>query len=84
MSTSSDTAPGFATPSFSGEFKVVEQRVVAEKHLKLKLSLNGTVFEAMRFGSPDALNTSIGAVFRASINEFRGNATLQLMLDHTM
>ncbi len=75
---------GFAAPSFTGEFKVVEQRVVGEKHLKLKLSLDGTVFEAMRFGSPDALNTSIGAVFRPSINEFRGNTTLQLMLDHTM
>ncbi len=75
---------GFAAPSFTGEFKVVEQHVVGEKHLKLKLSLDGTVFEAMRFGSPDALNTSIGAVFRPSINEFRGNTTLQLMLDHTI
>ena len=75
---------GFAAPSFTGEFKVVEQRVVGEKHLKLKLSLNGTTFEAMRFGSADPLNASIGAVFRPSINEFRGNTTLQLMLDHTM
>ena len=74
---------GFAAPSFTGEFKVIEQRVVGEKHLKLKLSLDGTIFEAMRFGSPDALNTSIGAVFRPSINEFRGAATLQLVLDHT-
>jgi len=74
---------GFAAPSFTGEFKIIEQRVVGEKHLKLKLSLAGTTFEAMRFGSPDALNTNIGAVFRPSINEFRGAATLQLVLDHT-
>jgi len=36
----------------------------------------------MRFGSPDSLPASIDAVFRPSINEFRGNRTLQLILDH--
>jgi len=61
---------------------VVEQRVVGEKHLKLKLAIGNTSFEAMRFGSPDSLPASIDAVFRPSINEFRGNRTLQLILDH--
>jgi len=74
---------GFAAPSFTGAFKVIEQKVVGEKHLKLKLSLNGTTFDAIRFGSADALNTSIDAVFRPSINEFRGAKTLQLTIDHT-
>ena len=73
---------GFAAPSFTGHFRVLEQRVVGQKHLKLKLSLGGTTFEAMRFGSGDALNSSIDAVFRPSINEFRGQATLQLTLDY--
>jgi len=73
---------GFSAPSFTGNFRVLEQRVVGQKHLKLKLSLGGTTFEAMRFGSGDSLNTSIDAVFRPSINEFRGNATLQLVLDY--
>ena len=73
---------GFSAPSFTGNFRVLEQRVVGEKHLKLKLSLGGTTFEAMRFGSADALNPSIDAVFRPSINEFRGQATLQLVLDY--
>jgi single-stranded-DNA-specific exonuclease len=75
---------GFAAPSFTGDFRVIEQRVVGEKHLKLKVNMGGTTFEAMRFGSPDALNSTIGAVFRPSINEFRGNRTLQLILDHTV
>ncbi len=73
---------GFASPSFIGAFKVVDQRVVGEKHLKLKLQMGGTTFEAMRFGSADSLNTSIDAVFRPSINEFRGQKTLQLVLDY--
>ena len=74
---------GFAAPSFTGAFNVIEQRVVGEKHLKLKLSLGGSTFDAIRFGSADALNPSIDAVFRPSINEFRGAKTLQLMIDHT-
>ena len=73
---------GFATPTFTGALRVLEQRVVGEKHLKLKVSIGETTFEAMRFGSADALNASIDAVFRPSINEFRGAATLQLILDH--
>jgi single-stranded-DNA-specific exonuclease len=73
---------GFSAPSFTGHFRVLEQRVVGQKHLKLKLSMGSSTFEAMRFGSGDALNTSIDAVFRPSINEFRGNATLQLVLDY--
>ena len=73
---------GFVAPSFTGAFKVVEQRVVGEKHLKLKLSMGGVTFDAMRFGSANALNTSIDAVFRPSINEFRGNETLQLLVDY--
>ena len=73
---------GFAVPSFTGHFRVLEQRVVGQKHLKLELSSGGTTFEAMRFGSGDALNASIDAVFRPSINEFRGQATLQLILQY--
>ena len=73
---------GFVAPAFVGGFRVVEQRVVGEKHLKLKLAIGNTSFEAMRFGSPDSLPASIDAVFRPSINEFRGNRTLQLILDH--
>ena len=75
---------GFVAPSFTGAFKVVDQRVVGEKHLKLKISMGGITFEAMRFGSADALNTSIDAVFRPSINEFRGQKTLQLVLDYVV
>ena len=73
---------GFSAPLFTGHFRVLEQRVVGEKHLKLKLSLGSTTFDAIRFGSADALNTSIDEVFKPSINEFRGQATLQLVLDY--
>ncbi|MEI6737284.1 MAG: DHH family phosphoesterase [Pseudomonadota bacterium] len=73
---------GFVAPAYLGTFKVMEQRVVGEKHLKLKLNMGGETFEAMRFGSPNSLNMSIDAVFRPSINTFRGASVVQLMLEH--
>jgi single-stranded-DNA-specific exonuclease len=73
---------GFVTPSYVGRFKLLDQRVVGEKHLKLKLSLGGETFDAMRFGSPDALPASFDAVYKPSINTFRGNSVVQLMLEH--
>ena len=73
---------GFVAPSYMGAFKVVQQRVVGEKHLKLKLHMGGKTFEAMRFGSADWLNTNFDAVFRPSINTFRGESVVQLMIGH--
>ena len=73
---------GFVAPSYVGAFQLVEQRVVGEKHLKLKLSLGGETFEAMRFGSPDPLPASFDAVYKPAINTFRGNSVVQLTLEH--
>ncbi|HSJ82088.1 MAG TPA: single-stranded-DNA-specific exonuclease RecJ, partial [Thiobacillus sp.] len=44
---------GFPAPLFSATFDVMAQRVVGEKHLKLKLAREGEVFEAMRFFHAD-------------------------------
>lgn len=74
---------GFAAPTFRGKFSVVSQRVVGEKHLKLKLQIAGSnaEIEALRFGSPDPLPPEIEGAFRLSRNEFRGNETLQLIFE---
>ncbi len=73
---------GFVAPTYRGAFKVIDQRVVGEKHLKLTLNMGGETFEAMRFGSPDRLSPIIDAVFRPTINTFRGVSAVQLMLEH--
>ena len=73
---------GFVAPSYVGAFRLVEQRIVGEKHLKLKLSMGGETFEAMRFGSPDPLPASFDAVYKPAINTFRGNSVVQLTLEH--
>jgi single-stranded-DNA-specific exonuclease len=73
---------GFPMPGFEGSLRVLEQRVVGDKHRKLKVAMGGATFEAMRFGSPDALPLAFDAVYRPTINEFRGALTLQLTIDH--
>jgi single-stranded-DNA-specific exonuclease len=73
---------GFPEPRFAGRFTVESQRVVGEKHLKLGLGLGGRHFSAIRFGSAAPLPAAIHAVYRLDINEYRGSATLQLLIDH--
>jgi single-stranded-DNA-specific exonuclease len=73
---------GFPAPLFSGVFDVTAQRVVGEKHLKLRLARNGNVFDAMRFFHSDPLPERIRAVYALMPNEFNGQQTLQLKLQH--
>ncbi|MBS1185295.1 MAG: RecJ exonuclease, partial [Proteobacteria bacterium] len=73
---------GFPAPLFIANFDVVAQRVVGEKHLKLKLARDGESFEAMRFFNPDPLPKRIRAVYALMPNEFNGQQTLQLKLHH--
>jgi len=73
---------GFAAPLFTATFDVVAQRVVGEKHLKLKLTRDGETFEAMRFFHADLLPERIRAVYALMTNEFNGQQLLQLKLQH--
>jgi single-stranded-DNA-specific exonuclease len=73
---------GFPAPLFTGIFDVAAQRVVGEKHLKLRLARNGAVFEAMHFFHSNPLPERIRAVYALMPNEFNGQQSLQLKLHH--
>ena len=73
---------GFPQPIFCDEFEVVNQRVVGEKHLKLKLARGGRTVEAMRFNALEPLPSHVRAAYRLSVNEFNGMQTLQLVIEH--
>lgn len=73
----------FPPPLFQGQFRVIEQRVVGEKHLRLKLAnAHGQLLEAMRFQSADPLPTQISAVYKIGVNEFRDERVLQLQIEY--
>jgi single-stranded-DNA-specific exonuclease len=73
---------GFPAPQFSDDFIVRNQRVVGEKHLKLKLSSRGLLIDAILFGHNEPLPERIHAVYSLSVNEYNGTQTLQLIVRH--
>ncbi|WP_442782440.1 single-stranded-DNA-specific exonuclease RecJ [Collimonas fungivorans] len=73
---------GFAPPLFCDEFKVVSQRILKEKHLKLLLERNGTRYDAIWFGHTDELGSKAKVAFRLDANEYNGVTKVQLMVEH--
>ncbi len=74
---------GFPAPQFDDDFEVINQRVVGEKHLKLRLATDeGNEIEAILFGHNEPLPEYIHAVYSLSINEYNGNQSLQLIIRH--
>ncbi|MBU0688432.1 MAG: single-stranded-DNA-specific exonuclease RecJ [Gammaproteobacteria bacterium] len=73
---------GFPEPLFEGAFRVQTQRIVGEKHLKLKLTCSAGSFDAIRFFHADTAPDTVHAVYSLSINEYNGSETLQLIVRH--
>lgn len=71
---------GFPSPLFHGEFLVQSQRLVGEKHLKLRLAGKHFSAEAILFNQDTPLPECIQAVYRLDVNEWNGNKSVQLML----
>ena len=72
---------GFPPPLFCDTFTVQDQRVVGERHLKLRLLKDGQRLEAMRFNSLEPLPARVRAAYRVSVNEFNGLKRPQLTLE---
>ncbi len=72
----------FPAPLFADEFEVVQQRLLKDKHLKLTLKKGRVRFDAIRFGHAEGAPERIRAAFRLDINEWQGEANVQLVLEH--
>jgi single-stranded-DNA-specific exonuclease len=73
---------GFAPPVFSDRFRVLSQRILKEKHLKLLLEKDGRKYDAIWFGHTDALPDHARVAFRLDANEYNGVTRVQLMVEH--
>jgi len=73
---------GFPQPLFCDTFVVESQRVVGERHLKLRLRKDGRRFDAMRFGALEPVAENLRAAYRLSVNEFNGLKNVQLNVEH--
>ncbi len=79
---------GFPEPVFDGVFDVIQCRVVGQQHLKFVLRRPNSelLVDAIAFfveKTEQWLGTrSIKAAYKLDVNEFRGNRSLQLMLQY--
>jgi len=77
----------FPEPLFDDTFKLVQQRIVGEKHLKIVVEKQGEVFDGIAFNIdvkawPNVQAKWIHLAYRLDVNEFRGKRTVQLMVDN--
>ena len=73
---------GFPAPLFQDEFEVESQRILKDKHLKLRLRKGMQQFDAIQFNFRMAPGNHIRAAYRLAINDFNGVQTPQLMIEH--
>jgi len=73
---------GFPQPLFADEFVVENQRLVGEKHLKLKLAKDGRSLSAIHFCREMPLPGRVRAAYRLAIDEWNGAQSVQLVLEH--
>ncbi len=78
---------GFEEPLFDGVFRLLQSRIVGEKHLKMVLAKeDGMPIDAIAFNTTDSNwpeNVEwVSVAYRLDINEFRGARSLQLIVQH--
>ncbi len=72
---------GFAAPTFDDELTIVQQRVVGERHLKLRITKDNREYEAMLFSHTEPLPARVHAVYRLGSNEYNGQRSVQLTIE---
>ena len=77
---------GFAEPVFDGVFAVSHSSIVAERHLKLRVRLDGAApLDAIGFHCAehrDRLGERVRLAYRLDINDYRGLRAPQLVFEH--
>ncbi|WP_288130346.1 single-stranded-DNA-specific exonuclease RecJ [Microbulbifer sp.] len=79
----------FPEPEFDGEFLLLQQRIVGERHLKMTVApaaapqqaIDAIAFNIDTDQWPAAVDR-VRLAFKLDINEFRGRQSLQLMVSH--
>ncbi|HSQ71462.1 MAG TPA: single-stranded-DNA-specific exonuclease RecJ [Rubrivivax sp.] len=72
---------GFEAPLFCDEVQVLQQRLVGEKHLKLRLRHQGTERDAIWFGRSEPLPSSARLAYRLSLDEWNGRQRVQMVVE---
>jgi len=77
---------GFTEPLFDGLFEVSDVRIVAERHLKLRVrAADGMPLEAIGFNQAERraeVGDRMHLAYRLDVNDYRGLRAPQLILEH--
>jgi single-stranded-DNA-specific exonuclease len=73
---------GFPAPVFEDEFIVESQRILKEKHLKLRLRKGEQRLDAIQFNFSESPGNTMRAAYRLAINDYNGVQTPQLMIEY--
>lgn len=78
----------FPEPLFDGHFRLLQQRIVGERHLKVMVEpvgggplLDGIAFNVDTTIWPDNGVREVSLAYKLDVNEFRGNRSVQLIID---
>ena len=80
----------FPEPSFDGVFHLKHQKLVGQKHLKMEVEVpGGPRLDAIAFNVdlacwPDASVSQVQLVYRLDINEWRGQRSVQLLVEQVI
>lgn len=79
----------FPEPVFDGEFKLLQQRLVGERHLKMMVEPQngGPLLDAIAFNVdtryyPDLSLKKVKLAYKLDVNEYRGQRNIQLLVDY--
>lgn len=75
---------GFPAPTFSGEFDVVSQALVKDKHLKLQLARGRQRFQAIWFNHTESLPARAHVAYRLSADSWNGVVRVQMIVEHAV
>jgi single-stranded-DNA-specific exonuclease len=73
---------GFPPPIFANEVEVLEQRLVKDVHLRLRVQLDGQAFNAIWFRHTATLPARVQLAFRPTLDEYQGQRRLTLVVEH--
>ncbi|MFO1292985.1 MAG: single-stranded-DNA-specific exonuclease RecJ [Rubrivivax sp.] len=72
---------GFEAPLFCDEVQVLQQRLVGERHLKLRLRHAGALREAIWFNRIEPLPERARLAYRLALDEWNGQQRLQMVVE---
>ena len=87
---------GFAPPVFCDQYEILTQRLVGEKHARVKLrtlsaavgsttlagQASSATIDAMAFNNAEPLPKRVSAAYRLVLDEYNGLERVQLVIEH--